>query len=82
MKTARNIVVKTLFNPDEFIAFESRCGLADVSQSKALRDLALGWTRCGNDRREERKRNRPDVGHKRHMILPSRTVSTVFRMRL
>lgn len=82
MKTSRNVVVKTLFNPDEFLAFEARCGLADISQSKALRDLANGWTRCTNDRREERKKNRPDFGHKRPMILPSRSVSTGFRMRL
>jgi hypothetical protein len=82
MKTPRTIVVKTLLNADEFLAFEAHCEKEDVSQSKALRDLANGWTRCRNDRRADKKRERPDMGHKRHMSLPSRPVSTGFRMRL
>lgn len=41
--TARTIQVKVNFNPDEYVSFRDKCAAADVSQSKALRDLAGGW---------------------------------------
>ena len=82
MKTARNIVVKTMFNPDEFLAFESRCTSADLSQSRALRDLANDWIRRPNDSRDGRLKNSPERGHKRPVSLPPRQVSHGFRLRV
>lgn len=80
MKIARNIVVKTLLNPDEFLAFEAQCISSDVSQSKALRDLANGWTSCKSNRAHDR-RGRPDMGHKRAMKLPAYRAPSNFRLR-
>lgn len=39
----RNIVVKSRFNPDEYLPFAAACKAADIPQSKVLRDLASGW---------------------------------------
>ena len=72
---ARNIVVKTLLNADEFLRLESACKQSDISQSKALRDLANSWT---NDRRTGWNVERPACGHRRH-INASRPSN--FRMR-
>ena len=44
MRNPRTIVVKTLMNPDEFLAFDAACTAADVTHSKQLRDMAKGWT--------------------------------------
>ena len=38
---ARNIVVKTLLNADEFLKLETACKQSDISQSKALRDSKI-----------------------------------------
>lgn len=44
MKSPRNIVIKSLFNPDEFIAFKSKCDQEDITQSRAIRELANDWS--------------------------------------
>lgn len=84
MKTPRNIVVKTLFNPDEFLAFEAKCKASDVSHSRVLRDLANHWIakRSLNDRRRGRRTERPGAGHNLSMILPSRVGNRPMHMRL
>lgn len=74
MKTNRTIVVKTLLNADEFVAFEKECISADVPQSRALRDLAKSWiaNRQRNGRRIQERTERPVYGHNMAMFLPSR----------
>lgn len=66
---ARNIVVKTLLNADEFLKLETACKQSDISQSKALRDLANHWV---NDRRLDWEKERPACGHKRAIHTPNR----------
>lgn len=44
MKTPRNVVIKSLFNADEFLAFKAKCEESDTTQSRALRELANDWT--------------------------------------
>jgi hypothetical protein len=44
MKSPRNIVIKSLFNPDEFLAFKAKCDQEDITQSRAIRELANDWT--------------------------------------
>jgi hypothetical protein len=45
MKNPRNVVVKALFNAEEFMALDDACGSADVPHSRLLRDLALAWVK-------------------------------------
>lgn len=77
----RNITVKTFLSADEFLAFENKCISTDISQSKALRDLANGWTRSCKNTRTHDRRNRPNMGHIRHMQLPSYRAPSNFRLR-
>jgi hypothetical protein len=44
MKSPRNIVIKSLFNPDEFLAFKAKCDQEDITQSRAIRELANDWS--------------------------------------
>lgn len=44
MKSPRNIVIKSLFNPDEYLAFKNKCESEDTTQSRALRQLANDWS--------------------------------------
>ena len=44
MKSPRNVVIKSLFNPDEFLAFKAKCDQEDITQSRALRELANDWS--------------------------------------
>lgn len=44
MKTPRNVVIKSLFNADEFLAFKAKCDSEDITQSRALRELANDWS--------------------------------------
>ena len=44
MKSPRNIVIKSLFNPDEFLAFKNKCESQDITQSRAIRELANDWS--------------------------------------
>ena len=44
MKSTRNIVIKSLFNPDEYLAFKNKCDQEDTTQSRALRELASDWS--------------------------------------
>lgn len=77
MKTNRDIVVKTLLNADEYLAFEAKCESEDVPQSKALRDLAKSWiaNRQRNGRRGQGRTERPAFGHNLAMLLPPRANS-------
>lgn len=72
MKDPRNIVVKTLMNPDEFTAFAAACEEEDVSQSKKLRDLGNAWVANRNDRRRQGRREWPSGAHNQAMFLPGR----------
>lgn len=75
MSNTRTIVVKTLLSADEFLALDSHCKQADVSHSKALRDLAKTWIAGAqrNDRRAPAKSERPGYGHNMAMFLPGKT---------
>lgn len=44
MKTPRHIVIKSLFNANEFLAFKAKCEDEDITQSRALRELANDWS--------------------------------------
>ena len=44
MKTPRDIVIKSLFNADEFLAFKAKCDQEDITQSRAIRELANDWS--------------------------------------
>lgn len=68
-KTARNIVVKTLMNADEYIEFDRACKEVDKTHSKALRDLAKTF---GNDRRRCSRGEWPIKVHNQAMFFPSR----------
>lgn len=72
MKDPRNIVIKTLFNADEYSAFRDACNDADITQSKQLRDLANGWVARRNDRRRRGRGECPIQGQNRPMFLPGR----------
>ena len=80
MKNPRHIVVKTLMNADEFLNFEAKCKKADVSHSRALRDLAIRFSTTQVNRRS-RRNERPSFGQVMSMILPSRA-SKGMHMRL
>lgn len=74
MKRApRDIVVKTLFNADEFLEFDKACASADTSHSKVLRDLAKSFVASRNDRRRRTGNEWPVNGHNMSMLLPGRT---------
>lgn len=72
MKDPRTIVVKTLLNTDEFLAFSSECEAADIPQSKLLRDLAKGWVAERNCRRRPQPVEYPGAGQHMTMLLPGR----------
>ena len=73
MKQARNIVVKTLFNPDEYLSFDAKCVSSDVSHSKALRDLAKGWMTQRNDIRRRRQSDRTEYSQNMAIVCPSKS---------
>jgi hypothetical protein len=58
MKNPRSIVIKSLFNPDEFLAFRAKCESEDITQSRAIRELANDWSNvsslCARMERPER----------------------------
>ena len=83
MKNPRHIVVKTLMNADEFLNFEAKCKKADVSHSRALRDLAIRFStpHATQVNRRSRRNERPSFGQVMSMILPSRA-SKGMHMRL
>ncbi|HWT40934.1 MAG TPA: hypothetical protein VN081_06775 [Dongiaceae bacterium] len=72
MKDPRNIVIKTLFNADEYSAFRDACNDADITQSKQLRDLANNWVTQRNDRRRFGRGECPGAAQKQAMFLPGR----------
>lgn len=70
MKSAiRHIVVKTLLNADEFVAFERKCAADDVSHSRAIRDMVKHWT---NRSAVGLRRERPRTGQNMATSLPGR----------
>lgn len=81
MKDPRTIVVKTLFNADEFVAFSNQCVADDVPQSKKLRDLARGWLAERNRTAVQHVQKRPGRGHVMAMVLPSRTARPAVYLR-
>jgi hypothetical protein len=81
MKDPRTIVVKTLFNADEFVAFSAQCQADDVPQSKKLRDLARGWLAERNGKAQQQRQKRPGRGQVMAMVLPSRAVRPAAYMR-
>lgn len=81
MKDPRTIVVKTLFNADEFVAFSAQCKADDVPQSKKLRDLARGWLAERNRTAVQQQPKRPGRGHVMAMVLPSRSARPAIYMR-
>lgn len=72
MKQVRNIVVKTLLNADEFLAFDEACKSSDVTHSKALRDMAKNFSTSRNDRRRRQRSEWPVPVHNKAMFLPGR----------
>lgn len=72
MKNPRTIVVKTLMNPDEFLAFDAACVVADVTHSKQLRDMAKGWTAQINVKRVKPSTEGPAWAQNMAMLLPGR----------
>jgi hypothetical protein len=70
MKSPRNIVVKSLFNPDEFIAFKNKCDQEDITQSRAIRELANDWS---NVNKLCERMERPKNVHKLPMAARGRT---------
>lgn len=85
MKDPRTIVVKALFNADEFLALSEECKTADVPQSRLLRDLAKSWLAERKDNRAQQLKERPPFGQNLAMLLPGRTnygVRVSLRMRL
>jgi len=57
---ARHIVVKTLLSSDEYLELSRKCTDADLTHSKALRDLVRSWVpRRVNDSHERRRTERP-----------------------
>lgn len=68
-KPVRNIVVKTLLNADEFLKFDAACNDADITHSKALRDMA---NRFAHDRRRQQRGEWPAPVHNKAMFLPGR----------
>jgi hypothetical protein len=76
MKSPRNIVIKSLFNPDEFLAFKAKCDQEDVTQSRAIRELANDWANVNS---LCHRMERPKAAHK----LPTATRGrTRFHQRL
>lgn len=82
MKHPRTIVVKTLLNPDEYVAFSTQCEADDIPQSKKLRDLARGWLNERNDKSQQQRQERPGYGQNMAMLLPGRGARQLLRMRL
>lgn len=81
MKHPRTIVVKTLFNPDEYVAFSAQCQADDVPQSRKLRDLARDWLDERNGRATQRRQEWPRGGQSVAMLLPGRAMRRVMHMR-
>lgn len=72
----RDIVVKTFLGPDEFLALEHHCKAADVSQSRAIRELVKGLLHGTNRSGQMPRSGRPKQGQ--HMaLLPSRRCQIV-----
>jgi hypothetical protein len=82
MKHPRTIVVKTLLNADEFVAFSAQCEAEDVPQSKKLRDLARSWLAERNRTSPHARKEQPGYGQNMAMSLPGRAVRPQLRMRL
>lgn len=80
MKDPRTIVVKTLFNADEFVAFSSQCQADDIPQSKKLRDLARTWLNERNRTAQQHRTGRTAAGQNLAMFLPGR-VNRSLRLR-
>lgn len=81
MKDPRTIVVKTLFNADEFVQFSNQCEADDIPQSKKLRDLAKGWLAERNRTAAQHNQKRPGRGQVMAMLLPSRSARPAMYMR-
>jgi hypothetical protein len=72
MKQTRNIVVKALFNADEFLAFDEACKSANVTHSKALRGMANNFSSRRHDRRRQPRSEWPTTTRNMAMFLPGR----------
>jgi hypothetical protein len=72
MKNPRTIVVKTLMNPDEFLAFDAACVVADVTHSKQLRDLSKTWAAQAKNKRSKSPTEGPAWAQNMAMLLPGR----------
>lgn len=81
MKHPRTIVVKTLLNPDEYVAFSAQCEADDIPQSKKLRDLASTWLAERNRTATQQHQKRPGRGHVMAMLLPGRVSRPAFHVR-
>jgi hypothetical protein len=69
-KPPRDVVVKALFNPDEFLEFRDACAAADVKHSHVLRDLAKGFVeRFKNGKAAAKKPEWPSTGQKMAMAV-------------
>jgi hypothetical protein len=72
-KAPRNVVVKALLNPDEFLDFRNACVESDVSHSKALRELVRGFVaRCRNSSGPPAKKEWPSAGQNMAMLFTAR----------
>jgi predicted metal-binding transcription factor (methanogenesis marker protein 9) len=65
---ARHIVVKTLLSPDEYLELSRKCAEADLTHSKALRDLVRSWTPRRHVMQDRRPVERPASVQSRAMF--------------
>lgn len=65
---ARHIVVKTLLSPDEYLELSRKCSQADLTHSKALRDLVRCWMPRRNDMATITRTERASTGQIRAMF--------------
>jgi hypothetical protein len=73
MKHPRNIVVKTLMNADEFVAFDRACSAEDIPHSRKLRDLTRAWVARRNSTDRRGGRGRTVTGQNMAMSFPGRS---------
>lgn len=80
MNQKRDIVVKTFLGSDEFLALEKHCKAADMSQSRAIRELVKNLLHRTNRSGIAPRNGRPKAGQ--FMALPPRRGLQIVPLRL
>ncbi|MBY0242318.1 MAG: hypothetical protein K2X55_23695 [Burkholderiaceae bacterium] len=72
-KPPRDVVVKTLLSPDEFLDFRDVCAASDVSHSAALREMVKGLVDKfrANGKAQSARKEWPGAGQKLAMFAPA-----------